>query len=278
MDPFPNAESLSLDYIRKVKAKLVDQEPETYRKFIQTLKEYARRNIPSSAVVETVNNLFRTDHPELLLDFQSFLPAAAAPSADEADSVDFMNRVEACFELDKNRDGYMKFLRLMDAYSKGEISVPDFRDKAIGIFEKNGHPALAAEFMSFLPESCRKITRWEYFKVEEELTHVDAQIGKLTWTRDRALELRRRLCDGGSLTAADARRFGDGVSFNCVRKLCGEIDVDINNVNNIEDQNIIICSVLPQLIQLLEKKIQALTESRSGHVSKMEQYLNVIDF
>ncbi|KAL9145058.1 hypothetical protein ABFS82_13G014100 [Erythranthe guttata] len=275
MDPFPNAEALSIEYIRKVKAKLIDQDPDTYRKFIQTLTQFSRRNIPSSAVVETVNNLFRTHHPELLLDFQAFLPAAA----DEADSVDFMNRVEARFELDKNRDGYIKFLRLMDAYSKGEISVPDVRDRAVGIFERNGHPSLAAEFMSFLPESCRKITRWEYFKVEDELTHVDAQIGKLTRTLNRALELRRRLCDGGgSLTAADARRFGDGVSLIDVRKLCGEIDVDINNVNNIEDQNIIICSVLPQLIQLLEKKVLALTESRSGHVSKMEQYLNVIDF
>ncbi|KAL7105422.1 hypothetical protein ACP275_07G043200 [Erythranthe tilingii] len=139
---------MALDTIKEIKKKL---NPETYGQFTAILEGFGTRMIPSSYAVVAITKLFQ-HHPDLLLCFEAFVPAnyspaAAVAAADEADSLDFLDRV---LEIDNN-GVYREFLDSMASYSKGEYTVSQVREKVVGLFGDN-YPDLTAEFMSFLPE------------------------------------------------------------------------------------------------------------------------------
>ncbi|XP_057793396.1 paired amphipathic helix protein Sin3-like 3 [Salvia miltiorrhiza] len=157
--------STALQYIREVKSTTAaaDDGGQIYGEFLQTLKQYRKRNLDSSIVTSTVQTLFRS-HPNLLDGFNLYAPAAAAAAATAAagenSGREFLNRVRlrSCADF-LNRAGarfdgggaYRKFLECMHAYSRGEIAAEAVADEVAGIFGRNNGD-LVREFARFLPE------------------------------------------------------------------------------------------------------------------------------
>ncbi|KAL9161775.1 hypothetical protein ABFS82_07G042600 [Erythranthe guttata] len=131
---------------------------ETFCQFTAILEEFGTRMIPSSYAVVAINRLLQ-NHPDLLIGFEPFVPASYSPAAavaaaDEADSLDFLDRVSEIFGTggDNNNGGvYREFLDSMASYSKGEYTVSQVREKVVRLFGEKC-PDLTAEFISFFPE------------------------------------------------------------------------------------------------------------------------------
>ncbi|XP_057792704.1 paired amphipathic helix protein Sin3-like 3 [Salvia miltiorrhiza] len=152
----------ALNFIREVKsaAAAAGDGGQTYAEFLQTLKQYRKRNLDPSIVISTALTLFR-NHPNLLDGFKHFAPAAAAAAAEENSGLEFLNRVRlrSCADF-LNRVGarfdgggaYREFLERMHAYSRGEITAAAVADEVTGIFGKSNGD-LVREFARFLPES-----------------------------------------------------------------------------------------------------------------------------
>ncbi|XP_033223040.1 paired amphipathic helix protein Sin3a-like isoform X2 [Belonocnema kinseyi] len=63
----------ALSYLDQVKFKFSDQ-PQVYNDFVDIMKEFKFRSIDTPEAIRRVSHLFQ-DHPELIVDFNSFLPS-----------------------------------------------------------------------------------------------------------------------------------------------------------------------------------------------------------
>ncbi|KAL7144903.1 hypothetical protein ABFS83_07G042100 [Erythranthe nasuta] len=292
---------------------------ETFCQFTAILEDFGTRMIPSSYAVVAINRLFQ-NHSDLLLGFEPFVPASYSPAAavaaaDEADSLDFLDRVSEIFGAGGGNNGgvYREFLDSMASYSKGEYTVSQVREKVVGLFGEK-YPDLTAEFISFLPElesetksesgsgsessnlksaadndfggkirvpGRRKRGRKEgeddkvtgrspkkvkvNFELEDSLCYVDVQISRLGSTYETAVKIARRIIDR-SLTQSDVRTEEEftPLEMACVRKVCKEARLNEGNIP----------SKMPELLNLLKKKKEALEKTRCRFTMKMKHYHN----